>query len=261
MVAQQITPRVQRWLQNSRSAQVHHVFKEASNLTNERNEVISLVSPDVGPGPFSAVLEGDFPTGLDIHQPVALDSSRQILTVGSLIVDFRESAVWQPRPDWRRLQSADIDQWPSGAELSADIDHYLKLTIDGLIANDPSTYMAGVKGLSGRGSGLTPTGDDVLMGIVYGLWVWHPYRFRRTRREWMKMIPATAVSRTNTLSANFIRAAVDGEASWQWHDLVNGRSYAVERILSIGHTSGADAWAGFMYTNSVLIPALRDNAD
>ncbi len=62
----------------------------------------------------------------------------------------------------------------------------------------------------------------------------------------MDFILKTAVPRTTTLSANFLRAAAAGEAVWQWHDLVNGRSYAINQILAIGHTSGADAWAGFM---------------
>jgi hypothetical protein len=257
MIAQQITPRVQRWLRNSHSAHVHHLFKEVCILANERGEVISLVSPDVGPGPFSAVLEGDFIVGLDIHQPIALDNSKQTLTVGPLIVDFRESTIWQPRPDWSRLRDADIDKWPTAAGLPAEISHNLKLTVEGIRIDDSSIYLAGVAGLVGRGGGLTPTGDDVLMGVLYGFWVWQPHRFRRLRKELMKKILTTAVPRTTALSANFLCAASAGEATWQWHELVSGHHHAVERILSIGHTSGADAWAGFMYTNSMLSSALK----
>jgi hypothetical protein len=260
MIAQQITPRVQRWLRNSRSARVLHLFNEVSTLTNDRSEVIALVSPEVGPGPFSAVIEGDFTSGLDVNLPVAFDSTRQSLTVGSLVVDFRESAVWQPKPVWSRLQGTAIDTWPSADDLPADIDQYLKLAIEGIIVDDSSTYLAGVKGLVGRGNGLTPTGDDVLIGVQYGLWVWHPHRLHRPRREWMGMILKKAISRTTTLSANFIRAAASGEATWQWHDLANGCPHAAERILSIGHTSGSDAWAGFIYTGSALRPAMRHNA-
>ncbi|MEJ2749006.1 MAG: DUF2877 domain-containing protein, partial [Anaerolineae bacterium] len=95
---------------------------------------------------------------------------------------------------------------------------------------------------AGRGGGLTPVGDDVLLGVLYGLWVWQP------RRDWMEMMVETAVPRTTTLSANFLRAAAAGEAVWQWHELVNGRAHAVTPILSIGHSSGSDAWAGFVYT-------------
>jgi hypothetical protein len=91
------------------------------------------------------------------------------------------------------------------------------------------------------GKGLTPTGDDVLMGVIYGLWVWYP------QRDWIRLIVETAVPRTTSLSAAFLRAAEDGEATFHWHDLVNGRAGAVNQILSIGHSSGRDAWAGFTY--------------
>lgn len=252
MIAQRVTPRVQQWLRNSGSARVLHLFKEVCTLANERDEVISLVSPAVGLGPFTAVLSGGFTSGLDVRQLVTLDGARQTLTVGTLIVDAGGSAIWQPKPNWSRLQSADIAKWPPVPALPSNIAGSLKLTIKGILANDPVTCMAGVESLAGRGRGLTPTGDDVLVGILYGLWVWYPHYLPRPREEWMEMIVKAAVPRTTTLSANFIQAACDGEAIWQWHDLVNGCPYSIERILSIGHTSGADALAGLMYTGFIL---------
>ncbi len=255
MIAQRVTPRVQQWLRNSGSARVLYLFKEVCTLANERDEAISLVSPAVGLGPFTLLLAGDFTVGLDVYQPVTLDRARQMLTVGELVVDAGESALWKPKPDWSRLQSANIVEWPPAAELPSNIDESLKLTVSGILANDPMVCTAGVEGLAGRGSGLTPTGDDVLVGILYGLWVWYPQHFRRLREEWMGMIAKAAVPRTTILSANFIQAASDGEAIWQWHDLVNGCPHSIDPILSIGHASGADAWAGFTYTGAMLSPA------
>lgn len=261
MIAQKITPRVKQWMRNSRSAHVLHVFEEVCTLVNERGEVISLVSPAIGMGPFTLMLESEFTSGLDRHQPVALDSGRQRLTVGALVVDSWASAVWQPRPDWSKLQGAAIGTWPPGSELPANIVASLKLIIDGIAANDSMTSIAGIEGLAGRGSGLTPTGDDVLVGILYGLWVWYPRHLQRARQEWMGIMRKTAVAQTTTLSANFIQAAANGEAPWQWHDLVNGRPHAIDRILSLGHTSGADAWAGFVYTGSMLNVARADGSE
>jgi len=160
--------------------------------------------------------------------------------------------MWQPRPDWSRLRSADITTWPPAAALPANIDASLRLTVKGVLADDPVTCAAGVAGLVGRGNGLTPAGDDVLMGILYGLWVWYPPQRQRLLEEWLGMILEAAVLRTTILSANFLCAARDGEATWQWHHLVNGSPHSIERILSIGHTSGADAWAGFTHTGSML---------
>lgn len=261
MIAQEITPRVQQWLRKSQSPRVLHLFEEVCTLANEHGEVLSLVSPAVGLGPFTAVLAYDFTAGLDVHQPVTLDAERQTLTVGPLFVDTSGSAIWEPKPDWSLLQNADMGKWPAGTVLPASMEVSLKLTIDGITANDSMACVTGVRGLAGRGSGLTPAGDDVLVGILYALWVWYPHHRRRTCREWMELIRAAAVSRTTTLAANFIQAAAEGEATWQWHDLVYGRPDAIERLLAIGHTSGADAWAGFKYTVAMLRPARAGTPD
>ncbi len=241
-----ITPRVQEWLRNGRPARILHIFNEVCNLVNDRGEVISLVSPQIGPGPFTLVVEGAFTRGLDVNQAVSVDYARRRLMVGSLTVDFGETAVWQPKPEWKQFSKFVIPAKAGIQKMDAclrrhdrNVHNYLIQTLDGITQNDMAAFEAGVYGLAGRGVGLTPTGDDVLLGVLYGLWVWQP------RRKWMDMIVATAVPRTTTLSANFLRAAAAGEAVWQWHELVNGRANAVQNILSIGHTSGADAWAGF----------------
>jgi hypothetical protein len=251
MLATVIAPRARQWLRDGGPARILHLFAETCNLVNDRNEVISLVSPRIGPGPFTIVLENDFTAGLDSHQAVSIDGAKQGLAVGPLVVDVAEAAVWQPKPEWTQLRDADVARWPSPAELPSGITFFLEETVEGIAGDDLSTCLTGVEGLAGRGDGLTPTGDDMLMGVLYGLWVWHP------RQEWMRMILETAVPRTTTLSANFLRAAADGEAVRQWHDLVNGRPQAVAEIMAIGHSSGADAWAGFVYTGSALRSARR----
>ena len=248
-----MTPRVLRWLRSGRPARILHLFGGVCNLVNDRNEVISLVSARIGPGPFAIVAEGDFHAGTDANQVVSIDEKGQTLAIGSLVVDIGQAVIWQPEPDWARLHDADVGAWSSRVELPAELAASLKQTMTGIVANDSSTFLAGVRGLAGRGGGLTPAGDDVLMGVLYGLWAWYP------RREWMEMILETAIPRTTTLSANFLRAAADGEAAWQWHELANNASHAVAKIVSVGHTSGADALTGFVYTGSVLSAALKDN--
>lgn len=248
-----ITPRALRWLRTGRPARILHLFAGVCNLVNDRYEVISLVSPRIGPGPFTIVFDGDFHVGTDANQIVTIDAAGQTLAVGSLVVDYEQAEIWQPLPDWTRLQDADVGVWAPPVELSTGLITSLKHTIAGIAAGDSSACRAGVKGLAGRGGGLTPAGDDVLMGVLYGLWVWYPHR------EWMDIILETATPRTTTLSANFLRAAADGEATWQWHDLANNCAYALAKIVSIGHTSGADALTGFVCTGSMLSAALKDN--
>lgn len=245
MLGKVVTPRAQDWLRNSRSARVLHLFGGVCNLANERDEVLSLVSPHIGPGPFTAVLSAGLPDNLSASDPVALHPSNDALSIGHLSVDLARAAVWQPRPDWTRLQTFDVTQCPP-SELPPAIGDTLRQALGGLAAGDWPACRAAVERLAGRGEGLTPTGDDVLMGVMYGLWVWG------ARGDWPQRIAETAAPHTTTLSAAFLRAAATGEAVRQWHDLANGRPNAVESILAIGHTSGADTWAGFARAWPVL---------
>lgn len=106
--------------------------------------------------------------------------------------------------------------------------------------------------LAGLGVGQTPAGDDVLMGVLYALWV------MPLAAEWSRAlsqaIVATAVPRTTTRSGRWLETAARGEAGKPWHDLVallssessnHAATVAVGRIRAMGHTSGTWALAGF----------------
>lgn len=243
-----ITPRVDEWLRAFRAARVLHLSGGVCNLVDARGEVVSIVAPRVGPGPFAIVLSGELSAGLSAEMAVSYDAARRVLTVGPMRVDLRHAVVRQPTPDWSRLRHVGPLAWLPPVPLSPDLRDPLERVLGGIAAGDEADCRAGVMGLAGRGPGLTPAGDDVLVGVLFALWVWRPMR------EWMSLIRDTAAPRTSTLSAAFIRAAAAGEAVWPWHRLVNHAPGAAADILSIGHTSGADAWAGFYHTGTVFAP-------
>lgn len=246
MLADLITPRAVRWLQESGSARVLHAFPGVCNLVNARGVVLSFVAPRIGPGPFALVLAHEFAAQIDSHLPVSLDPARRRLAVGPLAVDYGRARLWEPAPDWPRLRHAAGAAWPPPAELPPALDTGLWQTLDGIARGDWPACQIGVVALAGRGAGLTPAGDDVLTGVLFALHVWG------LPEEWARRISAMAATRTTTLSANFLRAAAAGEATWPWHELAAGRPRAVDHILAVGHTSGADAWAGFVRACRVL---------
>ena len=73
-------------------------------------------------------------------------------------------------------------------------------------------------------------------------------------------IVASAIPRTSRLSAAWLEAAARGEAGQPWHTLVVALAStdtdtvgdAIHGILGVGHTSGADALAGFVLVLSAL---------
>lgn len=106
--------------------------------------------------------------------------------------------------------------------------------LDLLAAGDP----AAVPFLVGRGSGLTPAGDDVLCGwlaIHHAAGVGVPE---------MERAISASLSRTTTLSATLLDCAVHGEVLPEFARLVRagGSSAeleaAVDELARIGHTSG-----------------------
>jgi hypothetical protein len=102
--------------------------------------------------------------------------------------------------------------------------------------------------LVGAGQGLTPSGDDVLCGVLLGLRL--AGELPAVEHVWHSVMPL--LPRTTTLSAALLREAADGYAV---PDLVRlgaalaagdrpGAEAAAERVLAIGHTSGSDLLDG-----------------
>ncbi len=132
-----------------------------------------------------------------------------------------------------RLVSVSVPRLPAPRRVDSDID------VDVDVA-DPARLL-------GLGSGLTPSGDDVLAGYLagaaaYGL----PVDELRT------FVCAEAPRRTTTLSAALLRHAAAGEAIPQVCRLLLAlddgirTDDALAGLLRVGHTSGAALAAGVL---------------
>jgi hypothetical protein len=123
----------------------------------------------------------------------------------------------------------------------------------------PPTILAqGVTRLAGLGTGVTPAGDDWLVGGTLAIWAVRP----ETEAESVGAhIAGTARPRTTPLSAAWLDAAARGECHEDWHALLDsvrsGDGQAVRAaaaaIIRHGHTSGADALAGFVMVLTALV--------
>jgi hypothetical protein len=115
-----------------------------------------------------------------------------------------------------------------------------------VVAGGPVTAL--VRRLVGAGPGLTPSGDDVLCGLLLGLRLLG--HARSLPRLWDAVVPR--LPSTTTLSAALLVEAVQGYALPPVIELgealaaadPGGVSVAAARVLAVGHTSGADLMAG-----------------
>jgi Protein of unknown function (DUF2877) len=262
-----LAPNVIDWLANSRHPHILHVFDHACNLINERREVLSVVTARIGDGPFNLVIEEDvlFSDHLDVRSLISAHVDQ--LRLDDLVICIVDANLWNPRPDWERLHGNRESLLNQLTNLQ--ISDYIKRngfpqsvpTTQSLISNlytaisaiDISSARAIASQLAGLGVGLTPAGDDCLLGAIYAAWIMHPIE---TATVLAREIAETAAPLTTSLSAAWLRSAGRGEAGALWHDFFDALflddpgavQLQINRLLSIGHTSGADALAGFIGT-------------
>ena len=215
--ARSLTANVRTWLATTRRPRILHIFDPACNLINERGEVLSVVTPRIGNGPFNLVLAAEicFSDFLEIEASILISPAR--LALGDLIVEHVNAELWNPRPDWANLH----------AEKSNFLNHlpianYQPLLPQTLVSN-LSSALAGAditsaktiaSQIAGLGIGLTPSGDDFLMGAIHAAWILHP---ADVAADLVKEIVNTAAPLTTSLSAAWLRSAGKGEAEGVRH--------------------------------------------
>ena len=281
LIAASQAPAVGDWLASTNHARVDGSFERAFNLVNMRGQFLSVVAPEIGDGPFAMVL-ADAPKSF--QQIVAAGATASVLgkklRVDALMVDFSKAALWQPRPAWERLVAGPKrivaglpsvrtllrveapdgsmatllkNPWQATFQTAVTAADAIMQFSGGLAEGNRRQVVAGARALAGLGGGLTPSGDDFLIGALHALWATN---WPEKAAELSEMIAGVAAPRTTQLSAAWLWAAARGETGQRWHAFVDelfvGKVPAVvraaRRIMAIGHTSGADALAGFVTT-------------
>ena len=278
-------PAARDWLASTNHARVSGSFERAFNLINVQGKLLSVVAQEIGNGPFAMVIadfQGSFGQIADDGATVSV-LGKQML-IDTLVIDFTEADLWHPRPDWEglavrpdrilagltKLQAVLRLAAPAGSMVTLlettwqSTSHNLATAVEavkqfygGLSKSDVCQVKSAARSLAGLGSGLTPAGDDFLMGALHALWA-----INGTDKavELSETIVGVAAPRTTQVSAAWLWAAARGEASERWHKLisalVSGKAKAISPaarcILATGHTSGADALTGFVMSAYAL---------
>jgi Protein of unknown function (DUF2877) len=154
--------------------------------------------------------------------------------------------------------------WPHGypqlraavADLDIGIDSRLGADLARAVG-DPSAERQAVLALLGRGPGLTPSGDDVLAGILIG-----GRAFGVDVGGVAEAVGTHAATRTTALSGQLLRHALAGEAIRELVAVTAALpeaatlAGALGELLRIGHTSGAALAHGLVLAGQLaLTPA------
>jgi len=115
--------------------------------------------------------------------------------------------------------------------------------------------------LAGVGEGLTPSGDDFLVGLVAALHFYRASGGGGPENHHLRTLATEAAERTSPFSAQNIAAAAQGlvaDVVADWLTFLHlgdseGVKNSTRALLSYGHSSGVDTFAGMMTALSSVL--------
>ncbi len=270
---------------------VHSVFHQAANLqTRKRSRLFTLVTAECADLPQGIRLQT--PAGFSFER-VLYSGERIFYRSGILVdehehlsIDLRHAKLWKyklPEMDtaeitpqstaaWKSVwQALDERQALTGAEirvselfrtdltertaLTGIMGAHIRSLVEATRSLDSSVGDS-IAGLIGLGTGLTPSGDDFLVGFMTGL------RCMTLKREerltFLSKLGKTIVCmshKTNDISGTYLYHATLGQVSSKLAALVEEitRGEDFDRLLQVaeaameaGHTSGMDTVSGIL---------------
>jgi hypothetical protein len=276
------------WDEALPGSRVAAVFDRACNLLSVDGRVTSLVLPDIGNGPLNVVVQGQRGAFLGTRPGQQTATSGDGLAIDGLSITIGQAVVWEPCPDWVHLRQHQGLAMGLASALDAALRHASSPGLLALLVSTGDSGMSdghyrdairdkalrgarevgsgmtgssaalrrGARLLAGLGEGLTPSGDDFMVGAMLWAWLTHPQPERACQ-----MMLKEAVPRTPVLSKALLETAAAGECSEAWHQLlqalVRGHrpdiTKATLSVLAFGQTSGADALAGFLWSSQAAM--------
>lgn len=237
------------------AGRVHSVFERCLNIEWHDGRLLALHGPGRLAAPFAASL-GRLPRGVGLRAGAAVWRQGRRLRVADVELDAARAA-WVDlsiRPgsgDPRLLAEtlASLAPLATGAALgSGAAVGAQRLLAEGIRGADARAFVAGAGRLIGCGEGLTPAGDDCLVGVLAALHRFAPAPLA-IRADVRGALARAAETRTTAVARDFLLHALDGVFSEPLGELMTaasgaGARGAAVRLSAMGATSGADTLAG-----------------
>ena len=277
-----------------RPGTVFAVFRRSCYLTSGSGQVFSLADQQLGEGPLTMGVEFPVSTtlgGLRVYEGCHLERDGVDLRLGSLLVlTTTAAAIWKPESVGQTAQPGEIlrrweglinlvrplippdglaDIVPHTAALAnmelpsfASMNEAIRLAVphlcrlaEGLTRSNPEAIDRAVAGLVGLGPGLTPSGDDLLGGMLVALRTMPGTASHPSVGVLANYVTGHAAVRTNLISSAMLNQSAQGYGSAAQHRLLQcllgghdspDTFNAALDLARTGHTSGWDALAGIL---------------
>ena len=168
------------------------------------------------------------------------------------------SAAWEILNHEQKLKRTDIVaddllQPDAGSALSRRMSDPVRRLISSAAQFDLENAIPSAEQMIGLGPGVTPSGDDILLGVLAGLWSTargdqHKMDFLRSFRD--ALIPLTV--QTSEISRTYLYHAAHGQFSSSLSHLAEAIAQggqveaAFDEAARIGHSSGTDSVTGLL---------------
>jgi Protein of unknown function (DUF2877) len=261
------------------NGRVHSVFREACNIRLDDGRLLALLAPHLGNVPHGVRL--DLPAGFDFSRQIALGQAvgcrADVLRVagGGLSVDLGTAQPWQgilPAPGvdltsanmaaawraaWRRLRQdrRRNDRREVECATRAVGRQGVRLARAARVLR-PDGVAGALDRLIGCGPGLTPAGDDLVVGFLAALWCTAGVDpARRAFLDGLCAAVAAAAAATGDISRAYLIHAAHGQFAEALIALARGIAegappgaveFATMAALRVGHTSGAAGTFGLL---------------
>ena len=255
------------------SGAVHSVFEHAVNLEMVgRYSLIGLIAREKALTPYAVSVRIDttFPNaGIRAGMVAAIQDGKVFIPEAGIELDLANASVVDlslDSIDWsgdvgtlcecivQILKEANVEDGlaPLVTGQGGNVyTKFLKPRIQALLQldldRDAEGFIAAAGNIAGCGLGLTPSSDDLLTGYLATRYL---LERDETVRQSLAQAAAAAANKTNRISATFLLQSGEGLANKAVLDLfrLTGQGqdteWAIQRVLDIGSSSGADMLAG-----------------
>lgn len=247
---------------------LHSRFSHAINWMNAEGEMVTFLSEDLPNGPNTLIVDIESFDDWALNESVMLTKSSQGLSLSNTNINLmilEDVQIWHaelPRLSkvngdailaihlFLSLNNGDLQEIEKKIYHQLDDNHHT--LCQAIQAKNYDDVILCIQRNIGLGLGLTPSGDDRLVGFLLGCYI----QSRRNMDLLEAIQKAIAIShdRTNDISYAMLKCAAEGRFN-EWlmmlsevicHHDSKTLDDAIQNVFSIGSRSGGDMLKGFV---------------
>lgn len=286
---------IENW-RSKEIAVIVHIFSRAVSYILPSGELFCVAFEETRNLPHGILVESSYDFqcfGLKPGMQVVKNRSQLLFGPGRLIIDLNEAISWNPYPEKVPLSNnipqkikfaldvskkATSNEWHSilfevfaklvsGEKVNCNGDPILKrITVctemlsSAIQQKSPDLFLKTSKKLIGTGIGLTPSGDDILLGMIAALSLCDNKNSDKHWLEYSQQKLQKHLDSTTIVSKTFLQHAIQGRFPELLIDLIQNinspendkLSTSVTRLTHFGSSSGYEMALGVMVALSSI---------